>query len=1054
MKICVISSEKNIDNCSREETSAIYRRSPRILSVSAVSLMYDPLLISLCNGVADVVELRQGMDLEAARAADLLIVPEAVEPEQEALILSLAAAGKKVFWVRPSANALRQASDGQIQVTDTLYSHRERWDLAGRSFNYSTRCTYDLYQAGASVQKAYAIGDWPSLYRHNGNVFCAASYFNACTEYWNTADDVIGETGFGNAFYSLVVSEVAGLLGQPVPPAAARERFFLRRDFHAYGFARLMVSDLAAMHGKFLDFSAADAHLARAADAFAQGQPDVQVEALLKPAFEALLAQRKTVLDIPVYYADAMHGGILTSRYGYIEIAAPEFVKELMQMFFVFARRRNYRFSMDVSIASWVNLAKRHPSLIQEMKVAMDEGWFEVANGSMGQPFPQFFGLESNIRQFVIGQAAMEKLFGRRAETFLAQEMQLAPVYPTILAQSDFKLALHRVQNTGETVYSDDLCINWQAPDGAGIKTIPTHYDDSQQSISTGFIFWPELITTTAKHYPAGIYTNLLDLTWITSFREDAIRASYYAPVLGKFVTYRDLAGMLKPQRDVVYGRNDYRPQLLTPISWTASDMNALGRRLEAYEMFAALSGNTQVNDALFNAWSFLTAYQNHDNTACMRVPPRGRSGHHLLDVLREDVICALDACQKELGEPVALFNSLSKERAADMYCDKNGTGALKNIPRLDKVDGLEKIVFGAFGLAEKPDASGRAVISQGTGMDNGLLRVVQNPATGALASIYDIKNAHELLAGVGNQIVPGMDGYTRTVKSEKLLRAGVEQLFSKAEMYFADHRFAGWVETTASLPAGERRVYFVAKFVPHGIARHDYRGYHVERKDSIGVMFNLASGFNTIRDCWFNRVHEPLDERGKKYCPGLFFAQRQVERDFLESPPPVKVQSFMGIVAQGESGALVFHNDGAQTYEVDGARVANLLWCTNEYTDTFAYALEALEPGADPYDAFLDYQYEPVPMPRADLTPALQVDHGLWISSIRRQGQDLYVRVVETAGRPVENATLRSDKKILSAARVNFLDDETGILPIHAGSVSFAIGANGMVTVRLRCAG
>lgn len=1053
MKICVISSERDKFDGHFETYSSHFMKAPRILSVAAVSLMYDPVLISRLGEVPEVVELRKGMDAGAARAADLVIVPDALAPDREALPLAAIAAGKKVFWARPSADALRQAAGGRIRLADTLPSHRERWDLGGLSFRYPTGYTYDLYEADPGVEKDCALGDWPSLCRCGGHVFCAASWFGACSETWNTLEDVLGEAGFGNAFYATVVSEVAGLLGKPVPPAAARARYFMRRDFHAYGFARLMVGDLARLHRTTLDFGEADARLAQAAAAFARGEPDARVEALLKPAFEALLERRKTVVDVPVYYADAMHGGIMTPRFGYVEFASPEFVRDLLRMFFAFARRRSYRFSTDISIASWLHLAPRYPGLIREMKQAMNEGWFEAANGSMGQPFPHYFGLESNIRQFVAGQAAMEKLFGRRAETFLAQEMQLAPVYPALLAQSGFKLALHRVQNSGETVYDGDLCVNWKAPDGSGIKAIPTHYEDSQQSISTGFIFWPELISVTAKHYPAGIYTNLLDTAWITSFREEAIRAAHYAPVLGKFVTYRDLDKLLAPRRDVVYGRNDYRPQLLTPISWSASDMNALGRRLEACEMFAALSGNTRVNGAIFKAWGFLAAYQNHDNTACMRVPPAGRGGPYMLDAMREDVVRALEVCEKELGAPAALFNGLGKARALDVYRAGAAVGTLKNAPRLDKLDGLAKISFGAFGLADQPAASGQAAVGGELRMDNGRLRVTQDPATGALTSIYDIRHSRELLAGAGNRIAPGMDGYPRAIRCEKLVRAGVEQLCARAEMYFADGRFAGWVETTATLPAGERRVYFAAKVDPHGIARHDYRGYHVERKESVGVVFELAPEFHVARDCWLNRVHEPLDERGKTYCPGLFFGQRQVERDFLETPPPVKINSFMGVVAEGAGGSIVLHNDGAQIYEIGGSRVANLLWCTNEYTDTFAYALEALDPGANPYDAFLDYQYEPVPMPRAKLSPMLKADHGLWISSIRRRGADLFVRVAETAGRPVENATLSADSPILSAVRVNLLDDEIGPLPASGGSVSFAIGANGMATLRLRCA-
>ncbi len=1054
MKLCVISSERDKFDGHSEKYNPIFMRAPRILSVCAASLAYDPLLVALLGEAPDVVELRKGMDEGVARDADLVIVPEALEPEREALVLALAAAGKKVFWVRPSAEALRRAAGGRIRLEGTLHSHRERWDLGGRSFPYPLRCTYDLYAADAGVDQAYPVGDWPSLCRCGGHVFCAASWFSACSETWNTPGDVLGEAGFGNAFYAAVVSEVAGLLGKSAPAAAARERYFLRRDFHAYGFARLMVGDLAVLHGKTLDLGEADACLARAAAAFARGEPDVRVEALLKPAFEALLARRRTVVDIPVYYADAMHGGLLTSRFGYIEFASPEFVRDLLRMFFTLARRRGYRFSMDVSIASWINMARRHPGLIREMKQAMEEGWFEAANGSMGQPFPHYFGLESNIRQFTTAQAAMEKLFGRRAETFLAQEMQLVPVYPAILAQSGFKLALHRVQNSGETVYDDDLCVTWRGPDGAGIKAIPTHHGDSQQSISTGFIYWPELITAAAKHYPAGIFTNLLDLTWITSFREEAIRAAHYAPVLGQFVTYRDLARQLEPRRDAAYGRNDYRPQLFTPISWTASDMNALGRRLEACEMFAALSGNTRVNGILCEAWGLLAAHQNHDNTACVRVPPAGRSGPHMLDAMREDVVRALEACQRELGAPAALFNALDKARALDVYCAAGAVGTLKNAPHLDRVDGLAKVTFSAFGLADKPAASGRAIAGGELRMDNGLLRVAMDPATGALASIFDIRNARELLAGAGNQVAPGMDGATRALRCEKLARGGVEQLCARIEMYFADGRFAGWAETTATLPANESRVYFVTKVEPHGIARRDYLYYYAERRNSIGAVFNLAPGFGTLRDCWLHRVHEPLDERGKTYCPGLFFGARDCEREFLETPPPAKINSFMGIVMEGAAGAVVFHNDGAQIYEVGGSRVANLLWCSNEYTDTFAYAFELLNPGAHPFDAFLDYQYEPVPMPRAALSPALEASPGLWISSLRRQGEDLFVRVAETEGRPHDNATLSADRKILSAARVNLLDEELEPLPVSGGRVAFALGASGLATLRLRCAG
>ena len=54
-------------------------------------------------------------------------------------------------------------------------------------------------------------------------------------------------------------------------------------------------------------------------------------------------------------------------------------------------------------------------------------------------------------------------------------------------------------------------------------------------------------------------------------------------------------------------------------------------------------------------------------------------------------------------------------------------------------------------------------------------------------------------------------------------------------------------------------------------------------------------------------------------------------------------------------------------------------------------------------------------------------------------------MRVVETARKPVSGATLTSARALLSAARVNFLDDELESLPVAGETVSFDVGANGM---------
>jgi hypothetical protein len=1051
LRVCVLASEAITDWDGHAHGNHSYRKAPRVLSVAATSLFYDPRLIAALGCVPDVVELRAGGDAAVARTADLIVVPQALEPAREALVLEAIEHGARVFWVRPSAEALDRASGGRLCLKDTLRSHAPRWELGDFNATYPYAYSYDCYEMKGAVEPAHRLGPWPSCYRTETCVFCAASWFHAYAHTWNTPADLLPAEGFGNAFQSVYLSELLSLLGKPQPLERLRSRYFLRRDFHAYGYTRLMVHDLAVLHDRTPVFSEADRALGRAATALAEEASDSQVEALLKPAFQALYEERRKILDIPVYYADAMHGGIFTREYGYIEIASPQFVTDLLAMFLELARRRGYRFSVDVSIATFSNLERHCPDLIHSLREAMDDGIFEVANGSIGQPFAHLFGLESNIRQFVTGQAEMQRLFGQRARTFLAQEMQLGPVYPTILAQAGFDLALHRVQNTGATVYDDRVCVNWRAPDGSGMKTIPTHYDDSQQSISTGFIFWPELITVAARHYPMAIFTNLLDLVWITSFREETIRASYYAPVMGSFVTYRDLAGLLEPEGDVVYSRNDYRLQLLTGASVAQSDMHAAARQLEAFEMFAALSGNAAADEAIEKAWAVVGAYQNHDNSACHDVPPAGRSGPFLLDVLKADVDEGLSVCRRLLGESAVLFNPLACERRVMVYRSGDGVGSLKTLPRLDQVEVVGEVGLDALGTAEMPDAVLSVNRSRDRVLNNGLLNVVQDPASGALVSIYDIERSVELLAGPGNHIAAGMNGYARAIGCEKLSGNGVEQFCCRAELYFSDHTFAGWAETTVTLPERSRRLYFRTALTPHGLQKVHYRHYTDERRQSVAAVFDLDPRFQSVHDCWFNRIHEPCDETGKVFCPGIYFGDRDLERRYLETPPRVKTQSYMGVVARGAEAAVLLHNDGAQIYEIDGARIANLLWSPNDYGTVFSYALEVLSPESNPFDAMLDYQYDPIFMPRADLAPALRVDSGLWLSSLRRRGKHWYVRVVETAGKDVSRACLRAPFSIESAAQVDLLDEERNVLPVEEdGRVAFSIGPNGVVTIRL----
>ncbi|MCL2060607.1 MAG: hypothetical protein FWH01_16405, partial [Oscillospiraceae bacterium] len=667
MTICVVSALHSYSDHPRMDHD-VYRKDPRILSASAVSLLYDAHFVSVFDETPDVVEWDDRLPVDILRGADLIVVPHAVTPDIEALLIPLAAGGHKLFWVRPSAEALEAASGGRLRLIRTFRSHCERWELPGGSFTWPQPVDYDAYGSSVAGENSNICGrwmignDWPSVVRAGNVTFGAGGLFHAYNWYWNSPLDTIKEDGLFNAFQRMFLDELLALLGYHVDLAKKAGDFFIRRDFQAYGFARLMVSDLYRIKDRPApDFSHADSLLYRAAKLVGVEREE-KVEVTLRPVFEYIYRIRRELIDIPVYYAEALHGGILTDEYGFIELASPEFVKEQMETLIYFARRRGGHFSVDISVISLVYMDQRHPSLTKLFMEAMDEGIFEVCNGTIGQPYPHLFSLESNIRQIETGQKALLRLYGRKADTLLAQEMQLVQSYPALLAQGGYSFALHRIQNKGATVYEDAVNMNWRGPDGSEIHAAPTHYDDSQQAIAMVHLHWPQLIAKTAETYPMGIYTNLLDNTWNSCFREESNRACYYAPIFGEFVTYRELAAKLPPPAlSREYRRRDYLPEMQAGTSVMLSEMRGMSDRLEAIEKYMALAGREDANEAIGRAWVALGAHQNHDNTVCFRVAPRlrymwpeargpVRGAPDLYEYTREMAFEALKECEQIVG--------------------------------------------------------------------------------------------------------------------------------------------------------------------------------------------------------------------------------------------------------------------------------------------------------------------------------------------------------------------------------------------------------------------
>ncbi|MCL2059869.1 MAG: hypothetical protein FWH01_12590 [Oscillospiraceae bacterium] len=1099
MKICVISTSHSHSEHPWMDGD-VYRLEPRILSVSAVSLLYDPNLIMRIGATPEIVEWDDSMPDAILESANLIIAPQAMDGGIEQRLAALALAGHKIFWVRPSAAMLEKATRGSIRLRATLHSHCERWSLPGGDYVWPQPVDYDAYEFanGAivglggcnidsinSLEGCWSIGnDLPSVVRAGNVTFGAGGVFHAYNWYWNSPRDTVDESGMFNAFQRMYLGEVARLLGIEYDVESAKNNFFIRRDFHAYGFARQMVNDLCRLKGGAADFARADAMIYKAA-ALVGATSEADVERALKPAFEELYRIRCELVDIPVYYAEALHAGILTDEYGFIEFASPEFVKDQIEALMYYARKRKGHFGVDMSIISLLYIDRRHPSLTKLIREGIEEGVFEVCNGSIGQPYPHLFSLESNIRQLETGQYALIQLYGKRASSFLAQEMQLVPSYPTLLKQAGYDFALHRIQNKGATVYEDCVSMNWRAPDGSEIFAVPTHYDNSQQTIAMVHIHWPNLIAKAAETYPMGVFTNLLDNTWNTPFREESNRACYYAPVFGEFVTYRELAKKLPaPAKSREYSRRDYMPELQAGTSVLLGEMRSMSDKLESIEKYMALTGQEAANDALHRAWLDLGAHQNHDNTVVFFCPPRlrymwpdargpVRNAPELYHNTRDKVRAAIAECEGIVGAgdaPTggasvgsvsaggALFDPLGRAREVTMV--KRGSGevlGLKRAGALNKTDSLVKLSFSAYGADDAPAFTGFSMTQSNiTTLDNGLIRIEIDPLTGALKSAFDIAEGRELLGGTCARLGVGVEGNSMMLNWRTLEMGGVKQFAARLELTDGSGAFAGWADHTITIADGEKRVYFTTTFDPHNRPVYPERPSHRyshARKTGLYAHFSLDKAYNKAVDCWLHQLDEAPDASCVDFKTDEMWWWHK-ERMLVDAGDDGRgrTQSAMGLVMQNSgSGSVVLHNDGAQIYEYKGADVMQLLWAECDYGTTISYAIEWT--CGNPYSAMLDYQYDLLPVPGGSITNTPSVDNpDIWISSIRLIGGSLLIRLVETAGRASETQLSLGGGGVKRAEYVDLLGETQRPATIGADDrIKVSLEKYGVCTIKIQ---
>ncbi|MSS71033.1 MAG: hypothetical protein EXS64_06060 [Candidatus Latescibacteria bacterium] len=506
-------------------------------------LLWDPFILCRTQGAPALHA--SGADVDRA-AQTMLFFAQSGTVADRPLIAQVLKRGGCVVLQQPAAELLEEVG-GPMTLADvrrpTLVSLRERWDLgsgAARPYYYPHMQPF-LRLAPNGAQVLTRIGGNPDLVVSHRAAVWAGNAFQAAVRYTNLPDVL-----------SHLLAELAGLMAQVVggfvddplrdeEQQRLTETFELRRDFHALGYAYLTVQELARCLGREAAGLADVAGLAVAAAGDLVAGDDEAAERGLKHTFQALERVNRTLQPTPAVFTDTLHGGELYPDIGYFEIDWPQHPADVLETYMHLVRTRSYRFNVDFGATTVRELALRFPDLFAELRLAQDQRLVEFVNGSCNQPYPPLHSLESQIRQFDVGVQVWQEVFGRPPGTYASQEYGFCPQIGAVLAQQGYDQAVIRVQNMGDAPTLRDEQIDWVAPSGDRLRSLPSHPHKSEQlNMFTYNNLHLKLFLHQRETPDFAVFTCLGDITYYRHLREELARVCHYAPVFGRFATFAE----------------------------------------------------------------------------------------------------------------------------------------------------------------------------------------------------------------------------------------------------------------------------------------------------------------------------------------------------------------------------------------------------------------------------------------------------------------------------------------------------------------------------------
>lgn len=168
---------------------------------------------------------------------------------------------------------------------------------------------------------------------------------------------------------------------------------------------------------------------------------------------------------IPLVYTfgNHMHWVDMEWLWGYHVL--PGSVRDMLTL----CRETGAKGNVNFDGVGYEKLAAENPEALMELREAVRNGTVEIVGASYGQPYGQFHGGESNVRQRVYGVRAVRRLFGVSPTTFWEEEFDFFPQLPQILAGVGIRHASLFFQwtwHTPEVPYEESPAVRWVGQDG------------------------------------------------------------------------------------------------------------------------------------------------------------------------------------------------------------------------------------------------------------------------------------------------------------------------------------------------------------------------------------------------------------------------------------------------------------------------------------------------------------------------------------------------------------------------------------------------------------